>query len=41
MSDEEIELLLLNLCLDEKQFLEQDEMEFAKRLLELYEKREI
>lgn len=38
MSEEEIDLFIMNLCLEEKPYLEKDEIDFYGRLLELYEK---
>ena len=40
MSEEEIELLIKNLCLDEKPHIEKDELYFLNKLLKLYEEDE-
>lgn len=37
ISEEEIDLFIMNLCLEEKPYLEKDEIDFYGRLLELYE----
>ena len=37
MSEEEIDLFIMNLCLEEKPYLEKDEIDFYGRLLKLYE----
>ena len=36
ITEEELELLIANLCLDEKPHIEKSEIEFSKRLLKLY-----
>lgn len=40
ISEEEIDLFIMNLCLEEKPYLEKDEIDFYGRLLELYEENE-